>query len=102
MTLESHPEPALKTEHKFNFFDLFKKKPAKQVPFWSVENFRSLAILIVSVLALRWSIASPYEVPTASMEPTIKVGDRILSTGTLPNVLTEIPIHWRLWPALKL
>jgi len=58
---------------------LFKKKPKKEVPFWSVENFRSLAILIVSVLALRWSIASPYEVPTASMEPTIKVGDRILA-----------------------
>jgi len=61
------------------FIALFKKKPKKEVPFWSVENFRSLAVLIVSVLALRWSIASPYEVPTASMEPTIKVGDRILA-----------------------
>jgi len=97
VTLESHPEATLKSEQKFNFFHLFKKKPAKQVPFWSVENFRSLAVLIVSVLALRWSIASPYEVPTASMEPTIKVGDRILANKLAYGFripFTDIIFRW--------
>jgi len=47
--------------------------------FWSFENFRSLGILILIIFAMRWSIASPYHVPTASMEPTIKVGDRLLA-----------------------
>lgn len=46
---------------------------------WSFENLRSLAILFLAVFAIRWSIASPYHVPTASMEPTIKVGDRLLA-----------------------
>lgn len=47
--------------------------------FFSVENLRSLAVLVIVILALRWSVASPYHVPTASMEPTIKVGDRLLA-----------------------
>lgn len=53
---------------------------AKQKPgFWSPENLRQLAILIFLIFCFRWSIASPYHVPTASMEPTIKVGDRLLA-----------------------
>lgn len=51
------------------------KKPG----FWSPENLKSLFFLIVLVLCFRVSIASPYHVPTASMEPTIKVGDRLLA-----------------------
>ena len=52
----------------------------KQRPgFFSFENFRSLSILLGIIFALRWSVASPYHVPTASMEPTIKVGDRLLA-----------------------
>ncbi len=47
--------------------------------FFSFENLRSLGLLILLVLAFRWSVASPYHVPTASMEPTIKVGDRLLA-----------------------
>jgi signal peptidase I len=47
--------------------------------FFSLENLRSLFILVVAVFALRWSVASPYHVPTSSMEPTIKVGDRLLA-----------------------
>jgi signal peptidase I len=47
--------------------------------FFSIENLRTLAILIPVIFALRWSVASPYHVPTASMEPTIKVGDRLLA-----------------------
>jgi signal peptidase I len=52
-----------------------QKKPG----FWSPENLKSLSILIFVILCIRWSIASPYHVPTASMEPTIKVGDRLLA-----------------------
>lgn len=47
--------------------------------FFSFENFRSLGILLVLIFAFRWSVLSPYHVPTASMEPTIKVGDRLLA-----------------------
>ena len=47
--------------------------------FFSYENLSSLLVLVVVVLAIRWTIASPYYVPTASMEPTIKVGDRLLA-----------------------
>ncbi|MES2744886.1 MAG: signal peptidase I [Bdellovibrionota bacterium] len=47
--------------------------------FWSPENLRQLFVFIVIILAFRWSVASPYHVPTASMEPTIKVGDRLLA-----------------------
>lgn len=56
-----------------------KKNKKKQPDFFSVENLRSLGLLIVVIFAIRWSVASPYHVPTASMEPTIKVGDRLLA-----------------------
>lgn len=57
-----------------------EKETKKEEPgFFSFENLKSLAILVVIVMAVRWSIASPYYVPTASMEPTIKVGDRLLA-----------------------
>jgi signal peptidase I len=46
---------------------------------FSFENLRSLGILLIMVVAIRWSVASPYYVPTSSMEPTIKVGDRLLA-----------------------
>lgn len=54
-----------------------KKKP--KPAFFSIENIRSLAIWVIVIFAIRWSIASPYHVPTPSMEPTIKVGDRLLA-----------------------
>ena len=50
-----------------------------QTSFWSPENLRSILVLIVLIFCFRWSVASPYHVPTASMEPTIKVGDRLLA-----------------------
>lgn len=53
--------------------------------FFSTSNLRSMAILIILIFAFRWSIASPYKVPTASMEPTIKVGDRLLSNKLAYN-----------------
>lgn len=55
------------------------KEGKSQPGFFSYENLRSLFILIVIILAIRWSCASPYHVPTPSMEPSIKVGDRLLA-----------------------
>ena len=43
------------------------------------ESIKSLLVLVIFVLAIRWTVASPYYVPTSSMEPTIKVGDRLLA-----------------------
>lgn len=36
-----------------------------------------LILMIAALLALRWSIVEPYVVPTGSMEPTLKTGDRL-------------------------
>jgi len=55
------------------------EKPGFVSSFFGFENLRSLAILILVIFAFRWSVVSPYHVPTASMEPTIKVGDRLLA-----------------------
>lgn len=55
------------------------KNGKEQPGFFSIENLRSLATLALLIFAIRWSVASPYYVPTASMEPTIKVGDRLLA-----------------------
>ncbi len=54
-------------------------KERREVSFWSFENIRSLAIMLIVIFAVRWSVVSPYYVPTASMEPTIKVGDRLIA-----------------------
>ena len=51
----------------------------EQPPFFSFENLKQLGLLALLIFAIRWSVASPYYVPTASMEPTIKVGDRLLA-----------------------
>lgn len=63
--------------------------------FFSFDNIKSLAILIIAIFALRSSVASPYHVPTASMEPTIKVGDRLLAFKLAYNLkvpFTEIKL----------
>lgn len=36
-----------------------------------------LVLMILALIALRWSIVEPYVVPTGSMEPTLKTGDRL-------------------------
>lgn len=74
-------------------------KPKKEQPsFFSFENIKSLLILALIIFAIRWSVASPYYVPTASMEPTIKVGDRLLAWKLAYNLkvpFTDIPlIKW--------
>ncbi len=69
------------------------KKPAP--PFFSFENFRSLGTLILIVFIIRSVVASPYKVPTPSMEPTIKVGDRLLANKLAYNLkipFTNIPL----------
>lgn len=40
----------------------------------------SLAYLLIALFALRWSIVEPYVVPTGSMEPTLKTGDRLYAS----------------------
>lgn len=61
---------------------IFGKSKEKEVreepPFFSFENLSSLAVIAVVVFAFRWSFYSPYHVPTPSMEPVIKVGDRLV------------------------
>jgi signal peptidase I len=53
--------------------------PANKDSFFSWNNIRSLGGLVLIVVAVRWSVAAPYHVPTPSMEPSIKVGDRLLA-----------------------
>ncbi|MFK7873521.1 MAG: signal peptidase I [Oligoflexales bacterium] len=72
-------------------FEITEEKPG----FFSYENLKSLSILILAVLAFRSSIMSPYVVPTPSMEPTIKVGDRLLAFKLSYNLrvpFTEIAL----------
>jgi len=58
---------------------LSSAQPASSNSFFSWPQFRSLAGLVLVVIAVRWSVAAPYHVPTPSMEPSIKVGDRLLA-----------------------
>lgn len=42
-----------------------------------LQSSLPLVYLIIALLALRWTIVEPYVVPTGSMEPTLKPGDRL-------------------------
>jgi signal peptidase I len=42
-----------------------------------IKQSLPLVYLVVGLLALRWTIVEPYVVPTGSMEPTLKTGDRL-------------------------
>jgi signal peptidase I len=69
-----------------------KKITEDEVPgFFSPENLKSLFILVLAIFAIRSTIASPYHVPTASMEPTIKVGDRLLAYKLAYKL--KLPFH---------
>lgn len=64
----------------FSGGDLFLGKNKNPKPaFFGFENIKSLLVLVLIIFAIRWTVASPYHVPTPSMEPTIKVGDRLLA-----------------------
>lgn len=42
------------------------------------KNLSILALLLTVIFAIRWSLWAPYYIPTSSMEPSIRAGDRIL------------------------
>jgi signal peptidase I len=41
------------------------------------KSFLPFVYLVVALFALRWTFIEPYVVPTGSMEPTLKTGDRL-------------------------
>ncbi len=41
------------------------------------KSFLPLIYLIIAIFALRWTVIEPFVVPTGSMEPTLKPGDRL-------------------------
>jgi signal peptidase I len=42
-----------------------------------LKEILPVVYLVVGLLALRWTVVEPYVVPTGSMEPTLKTGDRL-------------------------
>jgi len=75
------------------------KKKKENPDFFSYENIKSLLILVLAIFAIRSTIASPYHVPTASMEPTIKVGDRLLAYKLAYKL--KLPFHDFIEPIAK-
>lgn len=51
-------------------------KPKKDFRTFVKESL-PVIYLITALLALRWTLVEPYVVPTGSMEPTLKPGDRL-------------------------
>lgn len=68
----------------------------QQERIFTSSNARSLAFLLLIILAFRSSIMSPYHVPTPSMEPTIKVGDRLLAYKMAYAIRFPFT-DWTLW-----
>jgi signal peptidase I len=79
MTDDTKPTKTTKEQTKTVVSPKTPEKEGFLSSFLGFDNLRSLLILIVAIFAFRWSVVSPYHVPTASMEPTIKVGDRLLA-----------------------
>ena len=42
-----------------------------------IRSYLPLAYLVLVIFAARWTLIEPYVVPTGSMEPTLKPGDRL-------------------------
>lgn len=57
--------------------DMTSSNTKENQKWYSVGSLLPLTYLIVALLALRWTIVEPYVVPTGSMEPTLKTGDRL-------------------------
>ncbi|MBI4403543.1 MAG: signal peptidase I [Deltaproteobacteria bacterium] len=49
---------------------------SQKIPTFVKKNL-PLIYLIIALFALRWTVVEPYVVPTGSMEPTLKPGDRL-------------------------
>jgi signal peptidase I len=56
-----------------------EKSPTQKPTGWQSKLKESLPLLylVVALFALRYSLVEPYVVPTPSMEPTLKKGDRL-------------------------
>lgn len=54
-----------------------KRKPETKEPLW-VEYSKSLLPVLLLVFMLRSFLVEPYQIPTGSMIPTLKIGDFIL------------------------
>jgi len=52
-------------------------KTTDNSPLTAIKNGLPLLYLVIALFALRWTIVEPYVVPTGSMEPTLKTGDRL-------------------------
>lgn len=50
---------------------------SREKAFQSIRNSLPFIYLVIALLALRWTVVEPYVVPTGSMEPTLKPGDRL-------------------------
>lgn len=98
MLSDENPEVDLNQRSDENITEHSKTVKKEPPPFFSSENLRSLAFFVICIFAIRSSIVAPYQVPTASMEPTIKVGDRILANKLaygLKIPFTDLEVlHW--------
>lgn len=73
-------------------------------PKWySAKSVLPLVYLVAALLALRYSIVEPYVVPTGSMEPTLKTGDRLYALKCAYDVKVPLPfVNWTLFHTGKL
>jgi signal peptidase I len=62
-----------------------------QKPIEMIKSALPLVYLIAGLFALRWSVVEPYVVPTGSMEPTLKTGDRLYALKCAYNFRVPIP-----------
>ncbi len=62
----------------------------------SVQDALPLIYLIIALFALRYSLIEPYVVPTPSMEPTLKKGDRLYANKAAYDLRFPFT-NWVLW-----
>lgn len=55
------------------------------------QNWLPLIWLVLGLLALRYTIVEPYVVPTGSMEPTLKPGDRLYALKCAYDIKLPVP-----------
>lgn len=104
---KTQDEEILNTDHETTDPDIarhseMEKKPGIIRSVFGFESWRSFFMVIVAIIIFRSSVMSPYHVPTGSMEPTIKVGDRLLAWKLayelkFPIPFTDIDINFFRW-----